>query len=270
MNERKKADLGGWHAFFRDSLIDKSTRLKDRKQAQRWPILWKCCCAAEEERTTRPSGVRSDFPEHVPGNNVDRYLSLLCGSMARNQKAGNRPGHFPILFHNDLCILDFLGLKADRDLSEVARADLIAFRNSLAGKLSSTSINRYISVLRMLFKTAKRDGYVLENPVEFVELVKKDRNQGRRAFNIPEIKAFSVIADPEWQSLIKFGLYAGQRLGDLASLTWANIDLEHREIHLTTRKTGKRLRVPLSDALHAHILKLPHSDSQEGAPPAQL
>jgi site-specific recombinase XerD len=51
---------------------------------------------------------------------------------------------------------------------------LVAFRNSLAGKLSSTSINRYISVLRMLFKTAKRDGYVLENPVEFVELVKND------------------------------------------------------------------------------------------------
>ena len=81
--------------------------------------------------------------------------------MARNQKAGNRPGHFPILFHNDLGILDFLGSKADRNSSEVARADLIAFRNSLAGKLSSTSINRYISVLRMLFKTAKRDGYVL-------------------------------------------------------------------------------------------------------------
>ena len=91
----------------------------------------------------------------------------------------------------------------------------------------------------MLFKTAKRDGYVLENPVEFVELVKNDRNEGRRSFTIPEIKAVLTIADPEWQSLIKFGLYTGQRLGDLASLTWANIDLEHQEIHLTTRKTGK-------------------------------
>jgi hypothetical protein len=26
--------------------------------------------------------------------------------MARNQKAGNRPGHSPLLFHNDLCISD--------------------------------------------------------------------------------------------------------------------------------------------------------------------
>jgi len=85
--------------------------------------------------------------------------------------------------------MDFLGSKADRDVSEVAGADLIAFRNSLPGKLSSTSINRYMSVLRMFFKTAKRDGYVLENPVEFVELVRNDRNEGRRAFTIAEIKA---------------------------------------------------------------------------------
>ena len=117
---------------------------------------------------------------------------------------------------------------------------MIAFRNSLLGKLSSTSINRYTSVLRMLFKTAKRDGYVLENPVEFVELAKNDhRNEGRHSFTIPEIKAVLTITDPEWQSLIKFGLYTGQRLGDLASLPWANMDPEHQEIHLTTRKTGK-------------------------------
>jgi integrase len=72
-----------------------------------------------------------------------------------------------------------------------------------------------------------------------------------------------AIADPEWQSLIKFGLYTGQRLGDLASLTWANIDLEHQEIHLRTRKTGKNLRIPLSDALHTHILKLPLSNDHD-------
>jgi site-specific recombinase XerD len=83
--------------------------------------------------------------------------------------------------------LDFLGSKADRDLSEVARADLIAFRNSLAGKLSSTSINRYISVLRMLFKTAKRDGYVLENPAK--------RAESRLSFHSLRHTAVSLLKD---------------------------------------------------------------------------
>jgi integrase len=41
-----------------------------------------------------------------------------------------------------------------------------------------------------------------------------------RAIVIPELQAIMEIADPEWQSLIRFGLYTGQRLVDLATLTW--------------------------------------------------
>ena len=255
-----------WHAFFRDSegrLVDKSTRLKDRKQAQR--VADTLEMAAQRKKSAQH--VRAAFAQIFQDTYQETMSIATSRSYADQWLETKKPETARATLHSYSitisAFLDFLGSKADRDLSEVARADLIAFRNSLAGKLSSTSINRYISVLRMLFKTAKRDGYVLENPVEFVELVKNDRNEGRRAFTIPEIKAVLTIADPEWQSLIKFGLYTGQRLGDLASLTWANIDLEHQEIHLTTRKTGKRLRIPLSDALHSHILKLPHSNSQE-------
>jgi integrase len=81
----------------------------------------------------------------------------------------------------------------------------------------------------------------LENPVEHVEPVKHASNARRRPFTVPEIRAVLAVADPEWQSLIKFGLYCGQRLGDLALLTWSNIDLARDKLRLVTRKTGKRL-----------------------------
>src|SRR6266478_5306595 len=42
----------------------------------------------------------------------------------------------------------------------------------------------------------------------------------RRPFTAAEIQSIMSVADPEWQSLIKFGLYTGQRLSDLAPLTW--------------------------------------------------
>ena len=64
------------------------------------------------------------------------------------------------------------------------------------------------------------------------------------------------MADPEWQSLIKFGLYSGQRLGDLALLTWSNVDLARDELRLVTRKTGKRLTIPLAQPLREHIQSL--------------
>lgn len=154
----------------------------------------------------------------------------------------------------------FLGEKSTRDLSEITRTDLINFRNELATKISSGTVNRYMQTLRTIFKAAQRDHYLIENPVEHVELVKDSGygNGSRRPFTIAEIKSILRIADPEWQSLIKFGLYTGQRLGDLALLTWKNIDLEHNELCLTTQKTGKHLIIPLGASLRAHIDSLEH------------
>jgi len=58
---------------------------------------------------------------------------------------------------------------------------------------------------------------------------------------IKEIKAILSVADDEWRSMIRFGLYSGQRLSDIALLTWANIDLERNEIRFVARKTGKTI-----------------------------
>jgi integrase len=61
-----------------------------------------------------------------------------------------------------------------------------------------------------------------------------------------ELQVVLAIADPEWKSLIRFGLYIDQRLGDLSLLTWENVDLERNEIRVVTKKTDKRLTVPMA------------------------
>src|SRR5438552_7115408 len=52
-------------------------------------------------------------------------------------------------------------------------------------------------------------------------------------------------------------LYTGQRLGDLARLTWANVDLEHDDLRLFTSKTGRRQIIPLAPPLRRHVETLP-------------
>jgi integrase len=61
------------------------------------------------------------------------------------------------------------------------------------------------------------------------------------------------VADAEWKSLILFGLYTGQRLADLATLTWDHVDLSRNEIRLKTRKTAKRLTIPIAAPLRTHL-----------------
>ena len=60
--------------------------------------------------------------------------------------------------------------------------------------------------------------------------------------------------------MVNFGIYTGQRLGDIASLTWQNIDLQRGEIRLETRKTHKTLILPIAAPLRRHIEALPTSD----------
>ena len=85
----------------------------------------------------------------------------------------------------------------------------------------------------------------------------------RNCFTLSEIKRILKACgdDVEWRGLVLFGLYLGQRLGDLAKLTWRAIDLDSGEIAFTTRKTGRRIVLPLVQPLADYLASLPASDN---------
>lgn len=112
--------------------------------------------------------------------------------------------------------------------------------------------------MKLVFRAAKRDGYLLEDPADFADTVRDEAGEERKPFAIPEIQRVLEVADPEWKSLILFRLYTGQRLADLAVLTWDNVDLLKNEIRLRTHKTCKRLILPIAPALRSHLDSLPY------------
>ena len=112
----------------------------------------------------------------------------------------------------------------------------------------------------MVFRSARREGFLFQDPAEGVRTVKSSAPSERRPFTIDDLRAVLEVADDEWKSLIKFGLYTGQRLADIAALTWTQVDLSRNEIRLTARKTGKRLVIPFADPLSEHLLSLPAGD----------
>jgi len=67
----------------------------------------------------------------------------------------------------------------------------------------------------------------------------------------------------EWRGLILFGLHLRERLGDLAKLTWRAVDLGSSEIAFTTRKTGRRIVLPLVQPLSDYLSRLPASDNPD-------
>lgn len=158
--------------------------------------------------------------------------------------------------------LDFmeeLGL-ADEDISFITSEHVLRYRDQRREQVAAKTTNHDLKCLRMLFKAAKREHLIADDPTEFVDTVRDNNQKTRRGFTVDEISALLKVADDEWRSMILFGVYTGQRLADLSNLTWNNIDLEKKEIRLTTRKTGKVLFIPIAPPLLEHIESLPVSD----------
>jgi integrase len=146
----------------------------------------------------------------------------------------------------------------DSQASDVAR-----FRDQEAKELSRSTANLGVKVLRICLGEAVRQGLLAVNPAVRAKLLKSTAESRRRAFTLNEIKRIlkACGADTEWRGLVLFGLYLGQRLGDLSKLMWRAVDLDSDEIAFTTRKTGRRIVLPLVQPLADYLASLPASDN---------
>ncbi len=158
----------------------------------------------------------------------------------------------------------FLGeAKSKRDLSTLQASDIARFRDREAKELSRSTANLGVKVLRICLGEGVRQGLLAVNPAVRVKLLKSTGESKRRAFTLAEIKRILKACGEniEWRGLVLFGLYLGQRLGDLAKLTWRAVDLDTGEIAFTTRKTGRRIVLPLLQPLSDYLSALPASDN---------
>src|SRR6266480_352516 len=159
---------------------------------------------------------------------------------------------------------DFLGdAKTKRDLQTLHANDVARFRDREVRELSRSTANIGVKVLRACFGEAVRQGLLTVNPAVRVKPLKSSGEAKRRAFTLAEIKRILKACrdNVEWRGLILFGLYLGQRLGDLAKLTWRAVDLESGEIAFTARKTGRRIVLPLVQPLVDYLSALPAGDN---------
>lgn len=152
---------------------------------------------------------------------------------------------------------------ADEDLGCVTSDHIRRFRDKRNEEVLPKTVNHDLKCLRTLFRDAKKEHLIADNPTEFVETVRNDAKKVRRPFTVAEIQDVLRVADKEWRSMVIFGVYTGQRLADIALLTWNNLDLELNEVRLTTRKTGKLLRIPMAPPLLDLINDLPISDNPD-------
>ena len=255
-----------WHAGFLDlhgKRRNRSTGSANRKEAQKIADAYED--AAKKRRTIKQvREVITELHEEITGEALASQSFRVFAESWLVRKAPEVSPATLVFYKNAVGkFTRFLGDKADAEMTAITADDVMRFRNHESKALAPKTVNHDLKCLRMLFNIARRDRIISEDPTEFVNTTKKGQSKPRRPFTIPELQAVLSVADEEWESMIRFGLYTGQRLGDLAMLTWENVDLLRGEIRLVTRKTSKTLVLPIPSALRAHLEARPVCDNIE-------
>jgi integrase len=251
--------------------VFRSTKSRDKKQALEICRTWhkaallarKGKLTADAAREVIARGVSDVFTaanvESLPSASIKAWCEtwLQAKSIEAEQSTHARYARIVERF------IEFLGAKANRDLSTLQASDIRRFRDREAKELSRATANLSLKVLRVCFGEAVRQGLLAVNPAVRVPVLKTRDKSARRAFTLSEIKRILKACgdDAEWRGLVLFGLYLGQRLGDLARLTWRAVNLETGEIAFTTGKTGRRIVLPLTQPLSDYLASLPASDN---------
>jgi integrase len=156
--------------------------------------------------------------------------------------------------------LEYLGTKAASDLSHLTQKEISGFRSDVAKRASANTVNVALKILRAALNQAVKDGFVERNEAKRVDLLKAGRSS-RRPFTLDELKRILHVADDEWRGMILTGLYTGLRLGDIARLTWTNVDLQNGVMNLASQKTDRAIDIPIARPLLQHFEKLTVNDN---------
>jgi hypothetical protein len=127
----------------------------------------------------------------------------------------------------------------DRDMRSITEGDADAWRQELANRYASATLNKHIKRARQLFKAARRSKVVDVNP--FTDVVGGNEVNDDRKHFIEHQTIESVIEmcpDVQWRSILALARYGGLRCpSEVLGLKWGHIDWEKGRFKVTSPKT---------------------------------
>lgn len=182
---------------------------------------------------------------------LTNYLESRMGQLSRSSIINTQTAFKLFLAH--------LGRRADNPISSVRRADANAFVNEQIKMVRHGTVKKYIGTISPAFMAAMDEELIDKNPFFRVKIPESATLEdiNKEAFSAEEVHIMLQVLPSEWRSMVICCIYmGGQRLGDVATLAWRQIDMEQGIIALKTAKTGRFLRIPIVDPLRRHLAAL--------------
>jgi integrase len=132
--------------------------------------------------------------------------------------------------------------------------------------LAPATLNRYRSLMSLMFRLGMESGKATANPARLVKGRKEDNARVRFLSEAEEEKLRAVIREhwPEHEPEFDIALNTGMRRGGMYGIEWRDVDFEHRLVTERLSKNGKTRYVPLNEAAVAAFAKLRQTSDGDG------
>lgn len=163
----------------------------------------------------------------------------------------------------------FLG---ELTLGELSPKHMARWRDERLEEVSSSTVLREINLLSSVFTTAVKEWELLESSPTAPIKKPTEPPPRDRLFTEKEIQMILLAAGDDYKTVsglvgaaFEFALETGARIGEIAALRRADVDVKARVAHITGKTVGAgktpaaRRRVPLSPKAVAVLEKLPQN-----------
>jgi integrase len=200
------------------------------------------------------------LPEKMRRRNIP-FSELVADALAYS-KAHKRS------YNDDVCrmgrIRDWFGKSPAEGITPADIERRLAWLAEHEG-LAPATLNRYRSLMSLMFRMAIESRKVSANPARLVKARKEDNARVRFLSEAEEEKLRAVIRQhwPEHEPELDIALNTGLRRGGMYGLEWRDVDFEHRLVTERLSKSGKTRYVPLNETALVAFLKLRQASKGE-------
>ena len=147
-------------------------------------------------------------------------------------------------------------------LANIKPQDIESYKAERIRNVKPASLNRDLACLRHMFNKAIQWGYLLENPMKGIRLLKEP--PGRLRFlSIEEASRLLDVLPDGAKAIVTFALNTGFRKSEILNLCWKDVDLKNRIVIVEKTKTNERRIVPINEVVFKLLKELSTNNKSE-------
>jgi len=215
---------------------------RDKQKKEKIALVEKIRAKRELELAYSQYGFIPDFKKRV---SLINYFEKLLESKTKNS-----------IYHNTFRHLNNF-IKGDITFQEIDEKWFNNFEKYLLKQVSQNTASSYFSILKHVFKLAKRDKLIIQNVAEDVKNIKqKDIHRDYLTLSELQILAKEDCKVPEIKRAFLFSCFTGLRFSDVKKMKW--LEVKPESIEIRQQKTQDIVHLPLSSTAKKLIFNEPN------------